>query len=66
MGVLTEIENSTTSELAVENSKTAIQEKPIALMGNFSVPNDREYNLSNGGMSNLSEIRTQIKNNRKR
>jgi hypothetical protein len=50
----------------IENSKTATQEKPIALMGNFSVSNDREYTLSNGGMSNLPEIRTQIKNNRKR
>lgn len=50
----------------IENSNTAIQEKPIALMGNFSVPNDREYTLSNGGMSNLSEIRTQIIKKRKR
>jgi hypothetical protein len=62
----TNAQNTVEALPRIENSNNSTHEKPIAIMGNFSVPNDREYNLSNGGMSNLSEIRTQIKNNRKR
>ncbi len=60
------IENTKMSEIAIENSNTADQEKPVPMMGNISVPNNGEYSLSNGGMGNLEEVRTQIKINHRR
>jgi len=64
--IASKTENTRMSEIAIENSNVAVQEKPIATMGNISVPNSREYSLSNGGMSNLEAVRAQIKNNRRR
>ncbi len=63
---VSKIENTTMSEIAIENSNVAVQEKLVPMMGNISIPNNGEYSLSNGGMGNLEEVRTQIKVNRRR
>lgn len=54
------------AENANENSNTVIIGKPLATMGNISIRDDRQYSLSNGGMSNLDAVRTQIIQRRKR
>lgn len=60
------VENPIKDESVNENSNIAVLEKPIQMMGNISIPKTREYSLSNGGMSNLEAVRTQIKQQRKR
>lgn len=37
-----EIKNTTMGVMAIENSNVAVQEKPIPMMGNVIVPNNRE------------------------
>jgi hypothetical protein len=64
--VTLKIENSIMSESVNENSNVAVPEKSIPMMGNVSISSDGEYTLSNGGMSNLEAVRSQIKQHRKR
>jgi len=60
-------DNSNSGGIGNENSNTQIVGKPIAAMGgNIYFQNDRENSLSNGAMSNLETVRTQIKQQRKR
>lgn len=69
MGTMSSVvENLKIDGIAVEeiNSNIAIQEKNIAIVGAIDISKNRQYTLSNGGMSNLEAVRIQIKNNRKR
>ncbi len=61
MGTMPRIENTTTGDVSIgENSNTAT-------MGNFSISdNMQNYNLSNGGIGNIQEIRGQIKKHHQR
>jgi hypothetical protein len=56
------------NEIIIEdvNANAEVQEIPTATMGKIAIQNNREYNLSNGGMSNLEAVRNQIKQQRNR
>jgi hypothetical protein len=55
--------NFTTGEIVIDDSNTEIKGKPV--MGAFAV-NKNDYNAVDGQMSNISEVREQIKNKRNR
>lgn len=48
------------------NANAAVQQIPIATMGEIIISNGKPYTLSRGGMSNLEAVRSQIKKQRKR
>lgn len=56
------------NEIIIEdvNANAEVQEIPTTTMGRIAISNDRQYTLSNGGMSNLEAVRMQIKTNRRR
>jgi hypothetical protein len=69
MGAMTpKVEILEANEIIIEdvNANAEVQEIPTATMGKIAIQNNREYNLSNGGMSNLEAVRNQIKQQRNR
>lgn len=69
MGEILPIVESSTAKIDLveeSNPNISINEETVPMMGNISVPNNNEYSLSNGVMSNSEAVRTQIKNNRRR
>ena len=65
-GIYVNADDINQSENEIENSNVAIQEKTIPVMGNVSLPQNERYNLGRGEISNLDEIRTEIKHQRRR
>lgn len=59
---LTSFENPKTGAVTVSKttSEIAVPENTYATMGNFTIPTGESYSLSNGGMSNLDAVRTEI------
>jgi hypothetical protein len=54
--MLPKIENTTIGEVAIDdNSNVAVQEKPVAIMGNFSM-----LHYTEGKVSNFDEVKGQI------